>query len=116
MLYIYRSDRDKDSVLPSGVKVLTSPLTFHHEIFDDNNVVKAATIVIVSKGTLAARHGPGAAADHARDHLSQNRVTAKSGLSLLPRAPSDWERSLEGHVDVVIIDEAHNIGKRNTDV
>ena len=76
-------------MLLSSVKVLTSLLTFYYKIFDDNNIVKAATIVIVSKGTLAARHRPGAAADYARDYLSQNRVTAKSSLSLLPRAPSD---------------------------
>jgi len=116
IIYIYRSDREKDSVLPSGVKVLTSPLTFRHEIFNNNNVVKANTIVIVSKGTLAARHRPGAAANHARDHLGLNRVTTKSAMSMSSRPPTDWERSLESHVDVVIIDEAYNIGKRNIDV
>jgi len=76
-------------VLPSGVKVLTSPLTFCHEIFNDNNVVKANTIVIVSKRTLAARYGPGAAADYARDYLGLNRVTTKSAMSMSSRLPTN---------------------------
>ena len=57
-------------MLLSSVKVLTSLLTFYYKIFDNNNIVKAATIVIVSKRTLAARHRLGAAANYARDYLS----------------------------------------------
>ena len=89
IIYIYRSDREKDSVLPSSVKVLTSLLTFRYKIFNDNNIVKANTIIIVSKRTLTTRYRPGAAANHARNYLGLNRVTTKSAISMSSRPPTN---------------------------
>ena len=115
MVYIYRNDRDKDGVLPNGVKVLTSPLSLTNAILSKDNVVKANTLLITSKGTASARHRPAPAATFVSKQTSQSRDTVKSALKLNNRAPANWLRDLAGHIDVVVVDEAHNLGATNVD-
>ena len=70
-------------MLSSSIKVLISLLTFYYKIFNNNNIIKANIIIIISKETLTTRYRPSATTNYAYNYLDLNYVITKSAISIL---------------------------------
>ncbi|KAJ6200263.1 hypothetical protein J3E72DRAFT_371450 [Bipolaris maydis] len=101
---VVRNDREKATHLRPGVGQLTETLTQSHPLLEDS-VLKAHTLIIVTKGTLAHRHG--------KTDGGLSGVVASSSARAMEDTPAFLPECLAGHVGVVVIDEGHTKGGRH---
>lgn len=115
IVYVYRNERDKAFKLPAGIRQLTERLEIDDALLTNDNPLKAHVVVVMSKGTLASRHGPRAVVDFGRAERQSRSSYDKSLLRTLSAPPSWFPYSLQGQVGIAVIDEAHNIGGEGAD-
>jgi hypothetical protein len=114
-MFVYRSDHDKAFPLPEGVRELSEAMTADSEIME-GTVLKEHTVIFMSKGVVSSRHGPRPAATFVTKATRMATAVAKSALAVSLYPPPGFPYVLIGHIGVIVIDEAHNIGGEYVDV
>ncbi len=85
-------------------------------LLSNDDPLKCHVVIVMSKGTLATRHGPRAVANFAKKEASVALAVAKLLAKLLEFPPADFPGSLRGQVGICVVNKAYNIGNYDIDV